>query len=324
MDTAPTHSLHILTESEFSAQIGTITQGLLACRHEGFFRGAKDCRLHYEYFLAENSRASVVIVHGLSEFIPKYYETVRYLLDRQYNVFLYEQRCHGLSDRLTDRTDLLHVDRFDDYAYDLDVFIRQVVAPVDGRPLLLYAHSMGGAVVTLYLAGYRHNVRKALLTSPLMDPQVGNVPHWVAHASVIYNRLRFGPKTKFHRTKDFDPDFPFEKSSDGSYARFSHNLQLRRENPCYQTSPMSVGWVDSSLYMRTRLPRLGKKISIPILLLSAEQDTVVVNDAQHRFAAKCPSCRLVTVPGSKHAMLTGAYETIQWVMDTMLAFFGEE
>ena len=111
----PDYTLQILSEEEFPAGIREIERQLDACRHEGYISSFDGTRLHYEYFLAENSVASVVIVHGLSEFTKKFYEVASYLLRQGYNVFLYDQRCHGLSDRLTDRIDLIHVDRYRDY-----------------------------------------------------------------------------------------------------------------------------------------------------------------------------------------------------------------
>ena len=315
--------LHILTEEEFPQAILAITEDLTARGHEGYLEGCGGCRLHYEYFLAENSRASVVIVHGLSEFSKKYYELIHYFLGQQYNVFICEHRCHGLSGRLTQRHDVLHTDSFDDYAEDLDRFIRQVVEPVDQRPLLLFAHSMGGAVAVIYMAKYRHNIRRAVFSSPLMQPVVGPVPHWVARTSVWMDNLRWGGKARFRRTKDFDPDYPFEKANDISYSRFYYNQQMRCQNPEYQTTPTSNGWVRGSLSLKSRLPRLGRKIRTPILLLSAALDTTVENSAQYRFAKACPGCRLEVMKNSKHSMMTGDLETIRDFMVRMLQFFEE-
>lgn len=316
-------NLHILTEEEFPRQIETITKQLEETGHEGFLTGVKNCRLHYAYYLAQRSVGSVVIAHGLSEFIPKYYELIHYFLQQDYNVFICEHRCHGLSDRLTDRPDVLHTDSFDDYAADLDLFIRQVVEPVDQRPLHLFAHSMGGAIAVIYLAKYRHNIRRAVFSSPLMQPVVGPVPHWVARSSVLLDNLRWGGKKKFRRSKDFVADFPFEKANDISYSRFYHNQQLRCTHPEYQTTPTSNSWVRGSLSLRSRLPRLAKKIRTPILLLSAQLDTTVENEAQYRFAAKCPTCRLEVMENSKHSMMTGDLATITDFMTRMLTFFKE-
>ena len=66
-------------------------------------------------------------------------------------MFLYDQRCHGLSERLTERVDLIHVDRFDDYVKDLEIYIDTIVAKNKGsNPLYIFSHSMGGTVTAMY------------------------------------------------------------------------------------------------------------------------------------------------------------------------------
>ena len=131
----PDYQLHILQEETFDRQMEQILPQLEACRTEGEFSGFDGKKLHYEYFLAQDSRGAVVVVHGLSEFTQKYHEFAYYLLNQGYDVFLYDQRSHGLSCRLTDRTDLIHVDRFSDYRKDLSCFVRSVVRPVTAGPL---------------------------------------------------------------------------------------------------------------------------------------------------------------------------------------------
>ena len=79
----------------------------------------------------------MVILHGMSEFTCKHYELAYYLLQQGYNVFLYDQRGHGRSQRLTDRIDLIHVERFSDFVEDLDLFVNNIVLPAADKPLYL-------------------------------------------------------------------------------------------------------------------------------------------------------------------------------------------
>ena len=89
---------------------------------------------------------AVLYRHFKPKFTKKYHEFAWYLLNQGYDVFLFDQRCHGLSCRLTDRTDLIHVASFTHYYQDLHCFVQQIVKPATKLPLYLYAHSMGGAV----------------------------------------------------------------------------------------------------------------------------------------------------------------------------------
>src|ERR1700761_4707764 len=74
-------------------------------------------------------KGTVCIFPGRSEFIEKYFETVRDLRDRGFAVAVLDWRGQGLSDRpLTDAAKG-HVRRFSDYDIDLTTFMQQIVLP---------------------------------------------------------------------------------------------------------------------------------------------------------------------------------------------------
>lgn len=320
----PNYQLKIIPEEQFSSAILKLEDKLSSYMHSGSLNAFDGCRLHYEYFLCENARASVVIVHGLSEFTKKFYEFTYYLLNQGYNVFIYDQRCHGLSSRLTDNITLLHVDRFSDYVADLNQFINEIVIPAsDGADLYIYSHSMGGVIASLYLAKYPEKIKKAVLSAPMFEPIVASVPTNIARWGVRVGKTFCGGKKKFPLSSEFNPDVTYKKTYDASRARFEHNLKMRRENPMYQTTPMSFGWVIGSLTVR-KAALSGKTISrikTPILLLSAELDRVVNNEPQLLFARRCQTCNFVSIKGANHALLTSDFDTMTEVLTRIFDFF---
>ena len=323
MGFTPNYTFSLISEEAFPATIEEITKELSPYRQEGTFTSFDKNEFYYEYFLAEGSTASVVIVHGLSEFTQKFYEATWYFLHQGYNVFLYDQRGHGKSCRLTDRPDLIHVDRFDDYVEDLDCFIEKVVLPAEDKPLYLYSHSMGGAVSLRYLSRHGEKIKKAVLSAPLFIANSVNLPQFIINTTVWAGRILKGKKKRFFFCHDFDPNHPFSRSSDKSFNRFTHYLKLRRENPCYQTSPMTYGWTTQSLKLNRQALKKSfiKKITTPILLISAGADTVVKTKPHHKFANKCKSCTLLTIAEGNHGMLVGTQETIGQHVEATLAFF---
>lgn len=313
MKFSPDYTLSILTEEEFGEKFPTMSQQLAQCRKEGTFSGFDGKPLYYEYFEAQDSHGSVVIVHGLSEFTAKYHEFAWYLLNQGYDVFLYDQRCHGRSCRLTKRSDMIHVGAFSHYRKDLDLFVRNVVRKVTHKPLYLYAHSMGGAVAAQYLAHHPEIFSRAVLSAPMFEPFTGGVPIPVARHSLWLASFMGMGKKKFWGADEFDPDYPFERSSDESRARFQKNMGLRLSDSRYCTTPLTIRWVQQSVSLRRRLtsPRFLQKIQTPILLLSAELDGVVNPAAHKQFAENCPVCCLVVMQKAKHAMLCGTDSTIR-------------
>lgn len=312
MKIVPTYQFSVLQEEEFQEKMSAISEQLDACRQEGTFAGRDGKQLYYEYFQAEECRGAVVVVHGLSEFTAKYHEFAWYLLNQGYDVFLYDQRCHGRSCRLTSRQDMIHVDKFSHYVDDLDLFIRNVVTKATNAPLYLYSHSMGGAVAALYLARFPGVFQKALMSAPMVLPLTGDVSPAVARLGLSVCTFFGDPKKKFWGAREFDPDYPFERSQDRSLARFRHNMDIRLADARFRTTPLTMGWVYQSLLLHRKLiaKSFTKKLTTPILMLSAEDDRVVSNDAQQEFAESCSVCRRVIIPGSTHSMLWGTTETI--------------
>ena len=323
MKISPNYTLSVFREEELSEKMSAVTQKLGECRQEGTFAGVDGKDLYYEYFQCENSRGAVVIVHGLSEFTAKYHEFAWYLLNQGYDVFLYDQRSHGRSCRLTPRQDLIHVDSFSDYRKDLHLFITNVVRKVSDLPLYLYSHSMGGAVALDYLAHHPDTFQKAVLSAPMILPLTGGVPPLVARLGLGLFWLLGSGKKKFWLADEFDPDYPFERSTDKSRARFLRNMEIRLANPCYCTTPLSIRWVQQSVSLRRRLTsrRFLKKISTPILMIRAEKDQVVCMAAQEAFAKNCPTCKKVIIPDSSHGMLCGLADTITAHIQEVLDHF---
>ena len=319
----PDYSLNIISEEDFSQKIAEIEAQLEKIKITGSYKAFDGIDIAYECFLSEGSKASVVIVHGLSEFTKKFYEFIYYCLNHGLNVFIYDQRCHGLSGRLTDRIDLLHVDSFQDYVDDLSKFIDDIVLKMTDKPLYLYSHSMGGAVSALYLAKHTDKIKKAVFSAPMFEPVVDSVPSPIARVGVFVGKLFYGSKAKFLLTSEFDPDVQYESAYCSSKARFEHNMKMRRENPNYQSTPMTFGWVYNSLVVYREIFKKGviDKIKTPILLFSAEKDVTVKNAPQYKFAQRCNCCELISVKDATHALLASEAETLTQLMEQTLNFF---
>lgn len=321
----PQFKLEILTEENFSEGIKIIEKELENCGNSGFFDTPDGQKLFYEYFLVENPKASIVIVHGLSEFTKKFSEVTYYFLNQGYNVFVYDQRGHGLSGRMTDDINLLHVDKFEDYVEDLSLFIDNVVSKAETCPIYIYSHSMGGAVSALYLGKHREKIKKAVFSAPMFEPTVTVVPMPIARWGVRAGRLFLGGKAKFPMSKEFNPEIEQNLAVDQSKARFIYNMNLRRNNRFYQTTPMSFGWTHGSLTVKAKILRKQTvgNIKTPILLLSSEKDRAVNNSAQYEFDSKCAACTLITVKNATHSMLSGYPEIINEHVTRVLEFFND-
>ncbi len=320
----PTYKLNIIEDKQFLHKMTEIDKLLKNYVKDGYFNGFGNTKLYYEYYLTNNSKGSVVIVHGFTEFTGKYHEMTWYFLNMGYNVFIYDQRGHGLSQRQVRDLQLIHVDRFDEYAEDLNIFIEDIVAPnSENIPMYLFSQSMGGSVSSLYLSKYNHKISKAVLSAPMVRPVAGNMPSPYLKAFLIYDSKINSWKSKFKFLNNYNPHPKFEFSSDLCENRFLYYLNLRNKNPRYQNSPSTNRWLYEALSVKNKI--LNKKrishITAKTLIISASQDTVVRNDLQLKLAKLIPHCRFYSMQGAKHSLYTSQAPMLKVYVKKILDFY---
>lgn len=299
----------LLPEETYAQEMERVNELRAAVARQGTLTVSRDgCRLSYDLWENPNAEASIVLVHGFTEFAEKYRELASVFWACGYRVLLYDQRGHGFSENPGGDPDVIHAESMGDYAEDLKEMIDRVLLP-GGKdlPVDLFAHSMGGAAAVWYLEKYPGTVRKCVLSSPMVCPYSLNVPRAFAKASTRVFCRREGGGTRFRYAGTFDPNATFDKSCDGSAARFSYWLALRRATPEYQRAACSNRWSFASLTVcETILKRkLAKRVTAQVLLLSAGKDTLVRTEYHAKLAGRLPDCRVEKFPEAKHAIYSG-------------------
>ncbi|HJZ86935.1 MAG TPA: lysophospholipase [Polyangia bacterium] len=108
-------------------------------------------------------RAVLIITHGLKDHSSRYAQVAAQLTRQGFAVYGFDLRGHGNSEGYR-----VWVDSFDQYVDDLDRFVGLVKAREPGRPLFLFGHSMGGAIVTELALTRRPAVRGLVLSGPAL------------------------------------------------------------------------------------------------------------------------------------------------------------
>ena len=170
----------IIKDEEYASKIVDITNELNNYATRGYFTSFDNTKMYYEFFKVANPLASIVIVHGYTEFTKKYYELSWYLMNMGYNIFLYDVRGHGYSHRYNDDMELTHVDKYEDYVLDLDSYINKIVVPNSNKiPLFLFGHSMGGTIAQMYISGCENAIEKTILSAPMIYPYTPPLPKFI-------------------------------------------------------------------------------------------------------------------------------------------------
>ena len=126
--------------------------------------------LRYARFPPNRSpvRGTVVILHGRTEFIEKYFETINDLRRRGFAVATFDSRGQGGSSRLLGNPRKGHVRDFADHVNDFEMVMQEVVLPDCPPPYYVLAHSTGAAVALLSAERLRTQIDRMVLTAPLL------------------------------------------------------------------------------------------------------------------------------------------------------------
>lgn len=310
-----------LDEERYGAQMAEVVEPYL---EKTGIRGS-NAGLYYEFYGQREPGGTIVISHGFTESCEKYHELIYYMHRTGYQVAMQEHRGHGRSFREVEELQLIHVGDFSLYVEDLHHFIRQEVLPrAKGRPLYLYAHSMGGCIGTLYLEQYPETFRKAVLNAPMYGINNGGVPDFAAEILCRAAASVGKRKNRLFTMDGFDPQEPFEGGGCDSLARHEYYLKRRREERVYQTSSATYGWALEAMKAGKRAiaPKNAETIRIPVLLFQAKRDTFVRAKEQELFLEHISNGRKITVD-SRHEIYRMSGDRLKSYLAEIFAFYRE-
>lgn len=293
-------------------------------RVSGMMKTTENKGLYYELYPQENAKGTIVVSYGFTESCLKYYELLYYFYREGYQAAIMDHRGHGRSMREVEDMTVVHVELFSRYVKDLHHFVEKKVKPMaDGKPLYLFAHSMGGCIGTFYLEQYPDDFKRAVLTAPMLGVKLGGCPAWAARVLCDMEVFRGKGTERLFTQSAFDPDESFEECSASSEARHAWYMKKRREDENYQTSSGSYYWgkeaINAGEFVVSR--KQAEKVKASVLLFQAEYDSLVKPEPQDRFVSRIADGRLVFVPGVRHEIYRAPNEVLQPYLEEIFRFY---
>lgn len=290
-------------------------------RQHGFYQGEKATQLHWVSFTSPTHRKAIMVVNGRIESTHKYQELFYDLFNQGYDIYSFDHRGQGLSDRLTDNQDIGHIEDFNDYILDLNNITQHLITPKDYQDCYLLGHSMGGAIATQYIEAHAHPYSAVALSAPM-------------HGIIIQPWLKpiAGPISRYLSRWGSQPSYalgqapyhakPFlDNALTTSEIRYQWFRELYRLKPELQIGGPSNHWVNQSLKGAKLCVEQAASCTIPILLLQGENDRIVDNNAHVTFQKKAPDCQLITIPKAKHELLFESDHCRNQALSEILNFF---
>ncbi|WP_176590182.1 alpha/beta fold hydrolase [Sphingobium sp. EM0848] len=247
------------------------------------------------YRLGTGARGRMLVLGGRGDMIEKYLEVIQHWAARGWAVTSFDWRGQGGSGRLTD--DLLcgHIEDFGQWIADLNAFAADWRAQGEG-PAVMVAHSMGGHLLLRALLEGMVAPDAAVTVAPMMGVHSAPLPRWLAVAiAETMCASGFGRKQAWTQKEESERQRRMrQKRLTHDPDRYADELWWREHSRDVALGSPSWRWVEQALHSTHRLAtRPGlERISVPLLMLAAENDQLVSTPAIRRTAARIPGARL--------------------------------
>ncbi len=289
----------------------------------GHFDGQDLTRLRYARWeaTARPHRGTICLFTGRAEFIEKYFETVRELRARGFDVAIMDWRGQGGSARMLGNPLKGHITTFDQYLADIYYFMRDIVLPDCRGPYYVLAHSMGANILMQMLARRTHWFDRAIFLSPMLDfadirlslPAL----RWIAE---VFCYAGFAAALVPGGAREWRKTLTFENNPLTSDPhRFKRNLEVTRLVPELALGAPTIGWFHAAARaMEVVLePEFTPQIKVPMLLVGAGCDTVVSSAEIEDIGYGLRGGGFVIVDGARHEIL----QERDWLREQFWAAF---
>ncbi len=223
------------------------------------------------------ARGTVAILGGRGEFIEKYFEMAKDLLDRGFAVATFDWRGQGGSDRPLRNARKGHVDDFSQFERDLEAFVATILEPHCPRPWFGLGHSMGAAILLLIDEAGRCPFDRLVLTSPMIAVQ-GTDHRGVARYAVgALDALGFGGAFTPGAGRETFWKRPFEGNVfTTDPRRFARIAGLVEAAPHLFLGGPTIGWAHAAFRAMRRFddPSFPRRAKTPILIVASGADQV--------------------------------------------------
>lgn len=251
-------------------------------------------------------KGTVCLFQGRSEFIEKYFETVRDLRTRGFAVATLDWRGQGLSERALRNPRKGYVRSFAQYQIDLETFINEVVLPDCPPPIFALAQSMGATILLRAAhAGCRWFDRIVLLSPMIALPGMRRL----ASTRMLVRTMRLiGLGASY--VPGGDASVMMQRPFLGNLltsdpVRYARNIAVLEAEPGLAIAWPTVAWTDAAFRVMSELSESGyaAKIRQPILIISGGEDAIVSTPAIDDFAIRLRAGSHLIVPGARHELL---------------------
>lgn len=288
--------------------------------YEGEFMGEEEIRIYYKYFMqTEKEKGAILISTGRTEAALKYKELIYDLYKMGYSIYIPDHRGQGLSERMVEDPEMGYVDDYRNFVEDIKTLWDTEVNNGNHKKVYLLGHSMGGAIGLSYLEKYPDDFDAAAFSSPMLG-----LDWYVAPLAALLSGKT--PKYAPGQGGYSDDSTKFSTNEvSGCKTRYYLKIAGYSQHPESRLGGASVQWLHECSKGMKKIHRNIEDLDTPVLIMTAENETVVNPKACQKFILKAEKlgkiCRLHQIPDAKHELLMEKDAQRTEAIQTALDFF---
>ncbi|NKI19293.1 alpha/beta hydrolase [Spongiibacter sp. KMU-166] len=265
---------------------------------DGSLSSADGTEIYWQSWQCPEPVACVLVSHGLGEHGGRYAPIAERLVQQGCNVFAIDHRGHGKSGG---RRGL--IDHFTRCIDDVDLLVEQQLIPA-GRPVIVFGHSMGGAIATAYAIKHQQKLAALMLSGAALSADLVPGPMKLICAGL--GKLA--------------PRLPVLKIDPSAVSRDPEQVALYANDPLNLSGHVPVRTIAEMVATIAGLPSRFPQLRLPMLVMHGSDDQLIPASASEYLFEHCGSedKTLKIYDGLYHEILNELPDDREQVMDDIL------
>ena len=240
-------------------------------------------RFFGQYFEAKNTKAVVVLVHGMGEHSSRYKEyVIPTLVKNDFSVVTFDHFGHGKTSGKRG-----HNPNFEAVLTSISKAIEKAKAVFPEKPIFLYGHSMGGNAVINYVLRKEHSLTGVIATSPFLKLAF-QPPAWKLSIGKILQKIA----PSITMGNELNPN---------DISRDKVEVEKYKNDPLVHNkiSPnFSLTFIDTGKWAIEN----ASKLKIPMLLLHGTDDKIIAYKGTEAFSKNTTNATLKLYKNGYHEL----------------------
>ena len=274
----------------------------------------------------KSNAPKILVLPGFTEYCEKYAHILKRINEEGYDSLTIDWPGQGLSGHLGHDKLAVHIDDFDNHIKALHSLLAE--AGWGAAEFHILGHSMGGHLSLRAADHFKDQVKSVALSAPMMVP--AQKPIWAIRALAwLFIKTGFArhfvPFTKIptiESVQSFMPNNPLTTDEAG----FAWQTRWFFEMPELRRFGATNGWAGAAYgaAVRTTLnPDFLRLIKQPILIMAAEDETIVDAAAIERAAKLLPNADYHLIADARHELLNERIDTYQHLWSLIDSFWAK-